>query len=235
MSALNGTGRVEPAKAPAPDLLHPLRHTGFTLIAGATLVSNVGVWMRDTTSAWTVAGAAHNHSAVALVQAATALPTFLLALPAGVLADHFDRRRLLILCQLALVAVGAALAVLSYAHALTVEMIVVLAFLAGSAAALAGFALAVAGGSTLIQLATSNGTAQLMLPEAIRGRGLAIYMAATFGCMAVGSLLWGAVSNVFSIGAALAVGALGFALTALVGWTSPLAAAPGTAPAGTAS
>ena len=374
MSALNGTGRVEPAKAPTPGLLHPLRHTGFALIAGATLVSNVGVWMRDTTSVWTVAGAAHNHSAVVLVQAATALPTFLLALPAGVLADHFDRRRLLILCQLGLAAVGAALAVLSYAHALTVEMIVVLAFLAGPAAAyacnvaaygatilalllvraaseppaarvpmvfwaelhqgfafvgqsaglrrillrgsalflcalcylaltpliahdlmgsrpdvyglllaatgigsvmggavlskakkqgttddallvacsaagaaalltpsqahepaLAGFALAVAGGSTLIQLATFNGAAQLMLPEAIRGRGLAIYMAATFGCMAVGSLLWGAVSDVFSIGAALAVGALGFALTALVGWTSPLAAASGTAPAGTAS
>src|SRR5207245_532834 len=36
---------------------------------------------------------------VALVQTATALPVVLLALPAGVLADVFDRRRLLIASQ----------------------------------------------------------------------------------------------------------------------------------------
>ena len=129
-----GAGTVD---APAPGLLHPLRHHGFALIAGASLVSNIGVWMRDTTSAWTVAGEAHHHSAVALVQAATALPVFLLALPAGVLADHYDRRRLLILCQLALAAAGACLAALSYAHALGVGAIIVLALFAGSAAALA--------------------------------------------------------------------------------------------------
>ncbi|MFX7918475.1 MFS transporter, partial [Acinetobacter baumannii] len=77
---------------------------------------------------------------------------------------------------------------------------------------LASVALALAGGATLIQLATFNAAAQLLLPEAIRGRGLSIYMAATFGCMAVGSLLWGAVAQALSIQAALVLAAIGFAL-----------------------
>src|SRR5258705_11025514 len=36
---------------------------------------------------------------VSLVQAATTLPLFLLALPAGALADIFDRRRILLIAQ----------------------------------------------------------------------------------------------------------------------------------------
>jgi len=134
MSAANASSSVD---AVPPGLLHPLRHPAFALIAGATLVSNVGVWMRDTTSAWTVANETAHHSSVALVQAATMIPTLLLALPAGVLADHFDRRRILILCQVALAAAGVALAVLSYTHALSLGAIVVIALFAGSAASLA--------------------------------------------------------------------------------------------------
>ncbi|MBC7976833.1 MAG: MFS transporter, partial [Myxococcales bacterium] len=124
--------------APTLGLLHPLVHSSFALIAGATLVSSIGVWMRDTTSAWTVASSEHGSASVALVQAATALPTFLLALPAGVLADHYDRRRILIWCQLALAAAGAALAVLSYLNMLSVGTIIGIAFVAGCAAALSG-------------------------------------------------------------------------------------------------
>ena len=398
----------------APGLLQPLVHSSFALIAGATLISSIGVWMRDTTSAWTVASAAHGSASVALVQAATAMPTFLLALPAGVLADHFDRRRILILCQLALAAAGATLALLSYLNTLSFGSIIAIAFVAGSAAALSapafqsivpslvptdeirpavalssvsfniarvigpsigglllatagpaasyscnaaaylltivallalprdvcpnhkhaqvafaaelhqGFAyvaqswifrrvlaraaalyvcaacylsltpaiahdilgrnpgiygellsaigigsllsaavlstakkrgitdnsllvvcssvdavallllaiadepilasaaLLLAGGATLIQLATLNAAAQLLLPEAIRGRGLSIYMAATFGCMAVGSLLWGVMSEALSIQVSLVAAALGFAFAAAAGRYAPI-------------
>ena len=45
------------------------------------------------------------------MQTAGLLPMLLLALPAGVLADTFDRRRLLVGVQLATFAVGAVLAV----------------------------------------------------------------------------------------------------------------------------
>lgn len=403
------------SSAAATGLLHPLIHPHFALIAGATLVSSIGVWMRDTTSAWTVASSTHGSASVALVQAATALPTFLLALPAGVLADHYDRRLILVLCQLVLAACGITLAVLSAMHLLGVGTIIVIAFVAGCAAALSGpafqsivpslvptsdirpavalssvsfniarvigpsvgalllatagaawayacnaaayvltiaallalprdvcpnraraaiafraelhqgfahvaqsapfrrllaraaalyvcaasylaltpaiahglpghspglygvllsaigigslvgaavlsgskkrgvsddtllvacsavgavallllamarepvvacAALMLAGGATLIQLATFNAAVQLLLPDAIRGRGLSIYMAATFGCMAVGSLLWGAVSEALSIPTALVLAGLGFALAAWGGRQAPLA------------
>ena len=48
---------------------------------------------------------------VALVQTAGLLPMLLLALPAGVLADSFDRRRLLVAVQLLTFVVGAVLVV----------------------------------------------------------------------------------------------------------------------------
>lgn len=89
---------------------------------------------------------------------------------------------------------------------------------------LACLALALVGASTLIQLATLNAAAQLLLPEAIRGRGLAIYMAATFGCMAVASLMWGTISDVFGIEAALQIGAAFFGLAAVAGRFLPIAA-----------
>jgi len=48
---------------------------------------------------------------VSLVQAATTLPLMLLALPGGVLADSFDRRRLLLTVQAYLVVLGILLTV----------------------------------------------------------------------------------------------------------------------------
>lgn len=131
-----GASRDETAERP-PGLQQALGHRGFALIAGATLVSNVDVWMRDTTSAWTMASHAHHHSAVALVQAATTFAVFLLALPAGVLADHYDRRRLLISCQVALAAGRVRTGGAGRSGCPHARSMILLALSAGSAAALA--------------------------------------------------------------------------------------------------
>jgi MFS family permease len=49
----------------------------------------------------------------------------------------------------------------------------------------------IAGVSWIVVLATLNVSAQVALPEWVRGRGLAAYVAVFFGTMSVGSLLWG--------------------------------------------
>ncbi|WP_206245893.1 MFS transporter [Novosphingobium terrae] len=118
--------------------LRALQDTSFALLAGALLISYVGVWMREATSAWILANAGYHNSAVTVVQAAVSGPTLLLALPAGVLADRSDRRRLLIWCQLVLILVGAALAVLGAVNQLSFAAIFTLTLLSGAAAALAG-------------------------------------------------------------------------------------------------
>jgi MFS family permease len=50
---------------------------------------------------------------VPLVKAASTLPMILLALPAGVLADEFDRRGMMLVIQIYFIAVSALLAVLT--------------------------------------------------------------------------------------------------------------------------
>src|SRR5213079_1748294 len=60
---------------------------------------NVGTWMHDTSAAWLMTGLAPSPLMVSLMQTATSLPFFLLALPAGALADVVDRRKLLIVTQ----------------------------------------------------------------------------------------------------------------------------------------
>jgi MFS family permease len=58
-------------------------------------------------------------------------------------------------------------------------------------ASLAVLACLLAGVSWIVVLATLNVSAQVALPEWVRGRGLAAYAAVFFGTMSVGSLLWG--------------------------------------------
>ena len=77
----------------------PFRHSAFTVIWTATLVSNVGGWMYSAASGWLMTSLNPDPFIVALVQAAASLPIFLFAIPAGALADIFDKRRFLIVVE----------------------------------------------------------------------------------------------------------------------------------------
>jgi MFS family permease len=74
----------------------PFRHLSFTVVWTATVVSNVGAWMYSAASGWLMTSLNPDPLVVSLVQVATMLPVFLLAIPAGALADIFDIRRFLI-------------------------------------------------------------------------------------------------------------------------------------------
>jgi MFS family permease/quinol monooxygenase YgiN len=121
---------------PAPGAFAPLRERVFTVLWAATVIGNTGTWMRDVGSGWLMVTLSPSATIVALVQAATSLPIFLLALPAGALADLVDRRGLLIGVQAFLLAVVSLLAVLASADALTPWTLLALTFLAGCGAAI---------------------------------------------------------------------------------------------------
>lgn len=116
----------------------PLRQPVFAVLWAATVLGNIGSFMRDVASAWLVTDLSASPTAVALIQTAATLPVFLLAIPAGVLSDILDRRRFLIFVQLVLAAVSGTLLLLSYAGALTVESLIALTFVGGMGAALMG-------------------------------------------------------------------------------------------------
>ena len=90
----------------------PLRHRSFALLWSAALVSNIGSWMHELAAGWLMTTLTTSHAMVALVQTATSLPVFLLALPAGTLADRIDRRRLQIFVQATMLVLAAVLGAL---------------------------------------------------------------------------------------------------------------------------
>lgn len=114
----------------------PLAHRAFLVLWSATLIANIGTWMRDVGLAWRMTELAASATLVAAVQAAAALPVLLLALPAGALADVVDRRRLLFGAQAALGLLSVMLVVMELSDATTPTLILAAALLGGVGAAL---------------------------------------------------------------------------------------------------
>jgi MFS family permease len=83
----------------------PFARTAFAVLWTATVISNIGTWMQSAASGWLMTSLDPDPLMVALVQLATALPMFLLALPGGAIADIVDRRRLLLRVELAITVV----------------------------------------------------------------------------------------------------------------------------------
>ena len=116
----------------------PLGVGSFALLWSATLVSNIGTWIHDVGAGWLMTTLDPTPAVVTLVQAATTLPIFLFALPAGTLADRVDKRRLLIVVNLLLAVVIASLAALVAAERMTPALLVAITFMIGTGAAFTG-------------------------------------------------------------------------------------------------
>jgi MFS family permease/quinol monooxygenase YgiN len=91
----------------------PLRQPIFRALWIASAVSSVGTWMHDLGAAWLMTSLSPSPFLVALLQAASSLPFFLLALPAGAIADVVDRRRMLLITQSWMLAMAALLGILT--------------------------------------------------------------------------------------------------------------------------
>src|SRR5882672_4925488 len=83
---------------PAP-ASSPLRLPLFRALWIASVISNIGTTMNDTAAIWTMATLTPSPLMISLMQTMSSLPLFLLALPAGALADVIDRRKLILAAQ----------------------------------------------------------------------------------------------------------------------------------------
>ncbi|MES2712061.1 MAG: MFS transporter [Pseudomonadota bacterium] len=119
-----------------PAALAPLRHPVFRSLWIAGLAANTGLWVQNTGAAWLMTSLAPSPVMVSLVQAASMLPVFLLALPAGALADILDRRRMLIAAQCWMAAMGVLLAILAFSGGLGAWGLLALTFGIGAGTAL---------------------------------------------------------------------------------------------------
>jgi MFS family permease len=114
----------------------PLRLSLFRALWLAAVASNVGTWMHNVGAEWLMTTLAPTPFVVALMQTAETAPTFLLALPAGALADIVDRRRLLIFSQAWMLVAAVGLAAVTLAGVTTPGVLLVLTFGLGLGAAM---------------------------------------------------------------------------------------------------
>lgn len=103
----------------------------------ATLVSNIGTWMFNVTSGWVMTELSPSPFMISMVQAATTLPVFLFALPAGALGDLFDRRKLLLWTQIFLAAVLLLFTALLWTGSVNAWTLLLFTFVIGSGSAFA--------------------------------------------------------------------------------------------------
>ncbi len=109
----------------------PLHEPLFRSLWIAAVICYTGRWILSVASGWLMAGLTLSPLMVSLVQAASALPAFLVILPAGALADMLDRRRLLLVMQTWMVVAAAALGILTLLHMITPWILLLFTFLIG--------------------------------------------------------------------------------------------------------
>ncbi|MFN8658447.1 MAG: MFS transporter [Candidatus Obscuribacterales bacterium] len=91
----------------------PLSEPLFRALWIAALASNIGSWMHDVAAAWLMTSLSNSPVMISLMQTASYLPFFLLALPAGAFADIFNRRTVLLVGQAWMLVAAAAIGVCS--------------------------------------------------------------------------------------------------------------------------
>lgn len=175
----------------------------------ADMLSDIGTFMQSVGAAWLMVSFGAGPLYVALTQTASALPFFVLALPAGSAGDIVDRRKLILFTEAWMVVVAALLAALTFAGAMTPWLLL-------------GFTFAISAGD-----AFETPTWRAILPELVPKADFAAASALNgieFNlARAVGPALAGGLIAAAGVGAAFVVNAASFVgvIWVVVRWKRP--------------
>jgi MFS family permease len=109
----------------------PLRQRAFRARWLASFTALTGSWIADSTAAWLMTSLSPSPLMVALVSSAITLPILLMALPAGAVADLFDRRLVLMVTQVWVTVILLVLFAVSLTGRMTAELLLALTVLHG--------------------------------------------------------------------------------------------------------
>lgn len=165
----------------------PFRNPVFRLLWLATVVANIGGWMYNASAGWLMTSLNADPLMVSLVQAASSLPLFLFALPAGALADIVDQRRYILMLEILVAAVAVTFAALLSAGFVTAATLLFFMFAISTLSALE----APAWQSIVPQLVTKED-----LPAAVAANSVGINIS-----RALGPALAGIIITTFGIAA----------------------------------
>jgi predicted MFS family arabinose efflux permease len=187
----------------------PFRHRTFTVIWIGTVVSNIGGWMSSAASGWLMTSLDSSPFIVAMVQVATSLPLFLLAIPAGALSDIVDRRRFLLAGELFIMATSIVFALLVTLHLITPASLLLVTFIVNVGSAMTAPAWQAA--------------VTVLVPKPDLPPAIALNSAGVNVSRAVGPALGGIVASALGIAAPFWVDAFSNAgvIAGLLSWRAP--------------
>lgn len=166
---------TEPPKPSTPSangLAAPLRIKLFRRIWLASLLSNLGLMIQGVGAAWAMTQMTSAADKVALVQTALMMPIMLISMPAGAIADMYDRRKVGLI-SLAIALTGATgLTGLAWSGLITPNLLLAFCFLVGSGMALFGPAW---------QASVAEQVPADTLPSAVALNGISYNIARSFG------------------------------------------------------
>ena len=113
-----------------------LRVRNFRLYAGANLVNNTGTWMQRIAQDWLVLQLSDSGLALGIVTALQFAPILVLSLYGGMLADRYDKRKLMMLTQATMCLAALLLGVLVLTGVVALWHVFVIAGMLGVAAAM---------------------------------------------------------------------------------------------------
>jgi MFS family permease len=119
-----------------PRLARALRHRDFRLFWTGNFLSNIGTWMQNIAQGWLVLQLTNSAFWLGVVGFAASFPILLFALIGGVIADHVNKRKMLMVTQSAMMTFAFIMAGLAYLKIINVHEIVFLALGTGIAMSL---------------------------------------------------------------------------------------------------
>ena len=120
VTVLDGGGAA--AASGVPRIAQALRNRDFRLFWGGNFLSNIGTWMQNIAQGWLVLQLTNSPFWLGVVGFASTIPILFLALVGGVIADHFNKRKLLIGTQSAMMLFAFTMAVLAYTRINVLEI-----------------------------------------------------------------------------------------------------------------
>jgi MFS family permease len=136
----NATSVAPPVRALAPGrrlaMFRSLYYRDYGLFWAGNFLSNIGTWMQNIALGWLIIVLTNSPFLLGLNGFLSLAPTLVFALPGGAIADHFNRRRLMLSTQTAMMFLALALAVLTSVHHENIAEILSISLLTGVATAL---------------------------------------------------------------------------------------------------
>jgi MFS family permease len=136
MASMATTGTEHRSLVPAtrwPAGLRAFSHPNYRLYWSGQLVSLAGTWMQTAAQQWLVYRLTGSPLSLGTVTFANTLPNMLFMLFAGVVADRYDKRRLIVITQTVMMLLAFALAALTFSGLVRFWHVVVMAALLGTA------------------------------------------------------------------------------------------------------